>query len=134
MRFDASRALLSATPVDPDPATSPGLVTDAAILQLRTRQPETDVPGRRILLGLDSANAPDTVTVELWALDEQTLGGDPADRRFYLFGAATPVAAGALVEVATAVPNIGASANPVFARLTVVSVTTSAILRAACTA
>jgi hypothetical protein len=45
--------------------------------------------------------------MEVWALDSDTLGGDPEDRRFYLVKAATLLTHQVLTEVALTVPAHG---------------------------
>jgi hypothetical protein len=104
MRFEASGTYLAAQ-ADVDPVAAPATLLENHMLLLQRRQPDGDVLGSRILLALE-APAGETLSVELWALDEDTQGGDTgALRRLYLIGAAAVVVtANQLAEVTVEVP------------------------------
>lgn len=103
MRFEAA-GTYAAGVADVDPVAAPETLLLTHFLHLQRRQPDGDVLGRRILLALEGA-AGETLTVELWAQDEDVAGTvTGAGRRFYLIGAAVVVTANQLAEVTAEVP------------------------------
>lgn len=125
MRFDARIPVASAaaaTAECPDPASSPGTVPAKYVFELGFALGASQTPMRRILLALDGT-AGETLTVELWAVDDATWPDQNADdpsaglaaRRFYRVGAAaTTVTAKQVEEITAEVPARGR----VYARVT----------------
>lgn len=66
----------------PDPVSNPEDVPEGALLRVPERRSPFDTPVMAVYLALAAA-AGETVTVEVWALDEGTAGLPLADRRFY---------------------------------------------------
>jgi hypothetical protein len=135
MRFEASGRYVNGV-ADVDPIAAPATVSPEHILSLLRRQNDCDVDGRRILLILE-APAAETLTVELWALDDATdppVFGDVAElstRRWYLFTPAPIVVTGSrMIEVTAIVP----AGGKVFARRTADTLTTTRVLKASCVA
>lgn len=78
----AASITVTAGVVGPDPETNPADVPEGALLRVPDRRSPFDVPILATYLAL-AAGAAETVTVEVWAADESTLTGPPADRKFY---------------------------------------------------
>lgn len=110
MRFDATLNIVNGAAM-PDPVAAPASVTFAQLADLRRVVQGSGQLPKRILLALD-APAAESVTVELWALQEPpaVIGVSdaevvaPADRVFHRFATGIACAGHALVEVATACP------------------------------
>lgn len=115
-----------------DPLANPEDVTPAEILGLNVRAPGCDIMGRRLLIALD-AGAAETVTISLFALDEQTWNAnaeapDPTARRFYTIATGQVITRGVLSEITAKVPPGGA----VYVRVTADTLATEGTLKVAC--
>jgi hypothetical protein len=90
MRFHATTGPIAPGTLGPDPVVAPGTVPDFLLLRLPQRRPFGDGPIESVLLTLDAA-AGETVTFELWLLEESTEAANTADdpgalaanRKFY---------------------------------------------------
>lgn len=109
MRFEGSMQVTQNV-AGADPIADPELVKTNQLLLLNARQPSSDVWGKRILLALEGA-AGETVTCELWALDEETAPNSNADsptgiedRKFYRFATGLVLTANIMAEVTAACP------------------------------
>lgn len=132
MRFEAAGTYVNGV-ADIDPEAAPATAITTHILGLRRRQPDSDIEGRRILLALDAPSG-ETLTLELWALDDAT---DPppdtdspnlAGRRWYRFATAVVATGARIVEVTAIIPPGGT----VYARRTADTLTAPRRLLASC--
>jgi len=92
MKFQATM-LAPQGAIGPDPIATPQDVTEAMLLRLPERRAAMDVPLLASYLALDAA-AGETVTFDVWCLDEETERAGLAARKFYLYRTGVVLTAG----------------------------------------
>ena len=144
MLFDAQITILSGQ-LGVDPRTNPGDVPDSQLLRIPRGRPGASADAiRRVLFALEG-NAAETVTADLYAMDEAFEPArrddptvlNPALRRFYLFAPAVVFTVGQLFELARTIgvgPNQVAVPVPaggiLYPRVTADTLTVPAVLKA----
>ena len=103
MRFDATVPIANGV-TDPDPLTTPASVPSARVVAVNSRaNPEDRAVTKGLLLAL-AGTGTETVTLEIYALDEATEDLAVASRTYYLVATGQVVTHGQLLQVTTNVP------------------------------
>lgn len=140
MRFNAATGTIATGTVGPDPVANPELVPDVLLLRLPLRRPMVDTPVETLMLTLANATAGDTITGELWLLDEATAQNDAADdpsaspgaRRFYRVQTGVVLTANRIVPVVPFTNPMPLPGGVWYFRPTADTLTTSGQVRAVC--
>ena len=133
MLFEATAQFVNAE-ADANPGTNPADIFQKHVLSTSRRQADSDVLGKRLLLVLEAPVA-ETLTLDLWAIDDATdqdgqndAPSGPSTRRWYRFATAVVVTGTRITEVTAACP----AGGKIYAQRTADALTVPRILKASC--